>query len=99
MSGKQIHHDSSYVMSRDEVNAWATANLGPSQVKVFNQCLTTYKKTGQGLQATPVMELLQCSKQVASRHLARLWEIGLLIREGHQFSGYTYYPEDMPLNA
>ena len=93
--GKWIHHENAEGILKAEAMFRAREALSPSRTKVLDQCLTIYANTGQGLQTRAVMELLQCSKQVACHHLEMLLKSHLLIRTGglgHQ--GYTYYPHD-----
>ena len=90
-----ISHGNAAKLIKAEAMFRAREALSPSRTKVLDQCLTIYMNTGQGLQNRAVMELLQCSRQVAGHHLEMLLKSGLLIRAGglgHQ--GYTYYPHD-----
>jgi len=92
--GKWIHHENAEGILKDEANFTAREALSTSRTKVLDQGLTVYMNTGQGLQSRAVMELLQCSKQVACHHLEGLTKVGLFIRTGQQHTGYTYYPHD-----
>ena len=92
--GKWIHHENADGILKEEAMFRAREALSPSRTKVLDQCLTIYMNTGQGLQNRAVMELLQCSRQVAGHHLEMLLKSNLLIRTGQAHTGFTYYPHD-----
>ena len=87
-----ISHGNAAELIKAEAMFRAREALSPSRTKVLDQCLTIYMNTGQGLQTRAVMELLQCSRQVAGHHLEMLLKSNLLIRTGQAHTGFTYYP-------
>lgn len=87
-----IGHGNAAELVKAEAIIAAEEALGPQRAKVYDQGQTLYENSGKGLVYRPVMELLQCTKQVARRHLAAIHRTGLFIRIGQQHSGYSYYP-------
>ena len=88
-----IYHGNAEELVKAEAIIVAEEALGPQRAKVYDQGQTLYESSGKGLVYRPVMELLQCTKQVARRHLAAIHRTGLFIRVGDKGAeGYTYYP-------
>ena len=62
------------------------------RIKVYDQGQTLYQ-SGKGIGYRAVMELLQCSRFAANRHLAALVSSSLFIRAGNKGAeGFIYYP-------
>ena len=91
-TAKWVNHGDAEKLVKAQAVIKAEEALGPQRIKVYDQGQTIYENTGKGLTYRPVMELLQCTKQVAHRHLARIYDASLFIRIGDKAEGYTYYP-------
>jgi len=87
-----ISHGNAKDLIKAEAILRVEEGLSAPRARVYDQGQTLYQ-SGKGIRYRAVMELLQCSRFAANRHLAAIHRAGLFIRTGNKGNeGYIYYP-------